>query len=74
MCPVPQIVSGLTRGQRPAVPDAAALPGPDSTSFKGLSDYCGLMQRCWAQEPAQRPDFEEIVQCLRRLLSSAGTA
>ena len=67
-----QIVSGLMRGERPTIPDAAALPGPDCASFAGLDAYCAIMQRCWAQEPSERPGFEEIVQCLRRLLEEAG--
>ena len=67
----PQIVSGLTRGQRPPIPQRDALPGPDSTSFAGLDAYCALMQHCWEREPAQRPDFADIVQCLRGLLAAA---
>jgi serine/threonine protein kinase len=66
-----EIVSALTRGERLPIPDRASLPGPDTLRFAGLAGYIVLMQRCWAQEPTQRPDFEEIVQCLRRLLEEA---
>ena len=66
-----QIVSALTRGERLPIPDRASLPGPDTLRFAGLAGYIVLMQRCWAQEPSERPGFEEIVQCLRRLLEEA---
>ena len=72
--PPPQIVSALTRGERLPIPDRAALPGHDTLRFAGLAGYIVLMQCCWAQEPAQRPGFEDIVQCLRRLLSSTRAA
>ncbi|KAI7846300.1 hypothetical protein COHA_000137 [Chlorella ohadii] len=66
-----EIVSALTRGERLPIPDRPSLPGPDTLRFAGLAGYIVLMQRCWAHEPAQRPGFEEIVQCLRRLLEEA---
>jgi len=29
------------------------------------SDYVGLMQQCWAQEPQDRPAFPDIIGELR---------
>lgn len=31
----------------------------------GLEGYIELMQRCWAQNPEERPKFQEIIQELR---------
>lgn len=42
-----------------------------SLQFAGLDSYCALMQRCWAQAPADRPGFPEVVQELRRLSEHA---
>ena len=61
-----QVVNRVTVGERLDVPPPAALPGgPASTTFRGLGDYVGLMGRCWDQDPALRPTFNEIIACLR---------
>ncbi len=60
-----QLVSHVTAGGRLEVPPRQALPGPDTATFVGLDDYVALMQRCWAQAPADRPGFQEIVVQLR---------
>lgn len=31
-------------------------------------DYSGLIRRCWAPIPEQRPAFPEIVRCLQEML------
>ena len=61
------IVSQVTSGKRLTVPDANTLPGPDSGSWPKLGEYVALMERCWAQEPADRPNFEQVMTELRRI-------
>lgn len=60
-----QLVKFVSRGGRPPVPEAGALPGRDAAAFEGLGVYLALMERCWSQDPAQRPTFTEIVAALR---------
>lgn len=49
---------------------------PSSTApllqFGGVDAYIALMQRCWAADPAERPDFGEVVRQLRCLTSGEG--
>ena len=47
------------RGERPPVPDA--MPDP----------YALLMTSCWAADPAERPDFAGVRECLRIMLREA---
>ncbi|KAL4521658.1 hypothetical protein Ndes2526A_g01846 [Nannochloris sp. 'desiccata'] len=61
------IVSLVTAGNRLTVPDANTLPGPESGSWPKLGEYVALMERCWAQEPADRPNFEQVMAELRRI-------
>lgn len=61
-----QLVSYVAGGGRLAVPPLEALPGGDTATFAGLlGSYCALMQRCWAQDPSQRPTFQCVVPELR---------
>ena len=62
------------RGDRLPVPPRAELPGPDTQQFAQLDAYCALMQRCWAHEPEERPDFGAVIQELRRLMEAAPPA
>eukprot|EP00884_Botryococcus_braunii_P006707 jgi/Botrbrau1/16037/Bobra.7_2s0011.1 len=39
-------------------------------SFEGLPTYIALMQHCWAQEPAHRPDLVNVISTLEHLLST----
>ena len=32
--------------------------------------YVALMRRCWAQDPAQRPDFAAVIAELRVILAA----
>ncbi|PRW33836.1 Serine threonine- kinase CTR1 [Chlorella sorokiniana] len=66
-----QLVNHVLSGGRLEVPSREALPGPDTAAFGGLEAYISLMQRCWAQEPGQRPAFQQIVLELRALLEQA---
>lgn len=59
------IGSLVCRGGRPDLSPQAQLPGRE---FGGLEDYQGLIRRCWSEVPAQRPNFQEIVQELRGML------
>ena len=65
-----QVVSVVAEGGRLEVPDRDSLPGPDTNTFEGLDQYITLMRRCWAQNPEDRPTFQEIIADLRDLLST----
>lgn len=52
-------------GGRLEIPPRGQVPGPDTASFSGLDEYIGLLKRCWAQAPEDRPSFDEIVPELR---------
>lgn len=61
-----QIMGQVMYGNRPSVPEPSAygeLPGPGP--FPGLPAWVELMQRCWHQDPAHRPDFVAIIAQLR---------
>ena len=60
-----QLVNHVLAGGRLEVPPREALPGPDTAAFAGLDAYISLMQRCWAQDPVERPAFQQIVTELR---------
>ena len=63
------IVGAISNGGRLKVPDVKDLPGEkDTANFKGLGDYIGIMERCWDQDPAKRPDVSMIIAELRRLV------
>ncbi len=63
------IVAIAERRQRPEIPaDLEALPGG---SFAGMPEYLALMKRCWAEEPRQRPAFDEVISDLRNLMDAA---
>lgn len=62
------IAHNVQRRERPAIPATSELPGmtPDADgNIPGLTLYIELMQRCWAQEPSDRPDFQEIIKVLK---------
>lgn len=61
------IVSAVNSGQRLAIPTVGELPGPDSGSWPQLGKYIELMNRCWAQEPGERPSFQGIMEALREI-------
>ncbi len=53
-----QVGEAIVRGERPPV-DAHVWP----------QDYCAVMEKCWAQEPASRPTFKEAVEALDQAMS-----
>jgi len=61
------IVHIVGNGGRLQIPTRWDLPGPDTVHFAGLDDYVSLLQRCWAQNPFDRPSFNEIIIELRAL-------
>jgi hypothetical protein len=69
------IMGQIMSGNRPPVPEPAAfskLPGPGP--FPGLPAWIGLMQRCWHQDPGQRPDFAAIIAQLREMQALAAAS
>ena len=38
---------------------ASALQLPGGT-FAALGDYTALMRRCWAEQPGERPSFDQV--------------
>ena len=52
-------------GERPRIPPRGELPGPDTAAFGGLDAYVALLQKCWAQDPQERPAFAAIAEELR---------
>lgn len=52
----------MADGKRPPIPALEELPGG---GFEGLMRFMALLQRCWAQAPADRPAFPAIIQELR---------
>ncbi|PRW33138.1 Serine threonine- kinase CTR1 [Chlorella sorokiniana] len=65
------LVAHVLAGGRLDIPPREALPGTDTAAFACLDGYAALMQRCWAQAPDERPDFQQVVQELRALLAQA---
>lgn len=65
------IVGALERGERPAIPQAAELPGPGSGTWPQLGDYIDLIRCCWSQDVGERPNFQEVILKLRALASKA---
>ena len=61
-------------GARLSIPSRWNLPGgQDTLTFAGpdggLDDFLELLQICWSQNPFDRPNFEFIIQSLRRILT-----
>jgi len=53
-----KIEDAVLRGERPSI-DEPCLP-----------EYVEMMQRCWSQEPKQRPSFPEIIERIDHILST----
>lgn len=65
-----QLVTHVTGGGRLDIPPRHQLPGADTAAFAALDGYVALLQRCWAQAPADRPGFEAIIPQLRWVVSA----
>lgn len=59
------IVGNVQKGSRPTLPSKSELPGLNPSD--SIDAYVTLMQRCWAQDPAARPDFNTIAAELRTM-------
>lgn len=59
----PELIEELTRalqsGRRPHIPDEIGVDRPY---------YVGLMRRCWAGDPADRPTFSDVVETLQTIV------
>jgi len=66
------IVGAVQQGDRPEIPPFERLPGFEGVDQPpaALAGYIALMQRCWAQDPDERPNFEEIAAELQELVVS----
>ena len=61
---IPDIISKIMSGERPARPQEA--------KELGLTDSVWDMTvRCWHKDPAQRPRMTEVIELLRELLVSS---
>lgn len=67
-----QIMNFVKGALRPLVPPAADLPG-GAPPPQLLSEYVALMEACWHQDPAARPNFKTIIAKLRTLLGAVRT-
>jgi serine/threonine protein kinase len=64
------IVNLVMQGRRLQVPQLSDLPVP-CPSQALFSDYVGLMERCWAHQPEDRPNFDDVVRELQEMQSKA---
>ncbi|XP_006660922.2 serine/threonine-protein kinase STY46-like [Oryza brachyantha] len=60
LTPLQAAVGVVQKGLRPTIPKNAHAK---------LSE---LLQKCWQQEPAERPDFSEILETLQRITEEVG--
>lgn len=56
-------MSSVLAGGRLEVPLREGLPG--GAELVGLDVYVALLRSCWAQQPTERPTFEEVILELR---------
>lgn len=65
------IVRTICDGGRLEIPSKDNVAGgADSKNYRGYDSYVALMEKCWAQQAADRPDFSAVVAALKRLPSS----
>ena len=62
------IAGTVRRGGRLPIPPLKALPGLDSQmDVASVQTFVDVMQRCWEQNTAARPNFEWVAATLRNL-------
>lgn len=58
----------VSDGERLPIPPPEQAPGPPLEP--GLhTAYVDLMRRCWAQDPAERPGFGDVIVALRGMMA-----
>ena len=62
------VIHVVEQKQRPTIPAVEDMPTPPPTCW---TRYKALMERCWANEVADRPAFEAIIVDLRHASSPA---
>ncbi|KAH0909197.1 hypothetical protein HID58_032518 [Brassica napus] len=60
LTPLQAAVGVVQKGLRPKIPK------------KTHPRVKGLLERCWQQEPKERPDFEEIIEMLQQIMTEVG--
>ena len=60
-----QVVTVVSEGGRLELPPRSRIPGPDTQSWDGLPAFYGIIESCWAQNPADRPTFGQVIARLR---------
>ena len=56
-CSAPVVIRKVMNGERPG-----RLQWARGTWF--TDDLWGVLERCWTPQPSERPDLEEVLQCL----------
>jgi serine/threonine protein kinase len=59
------------KGGRPEIPEPSS-PSLRGGDFPGYADYVSLMKACWAQNPKDRPGFDQIIAMLRKIVVGLG--
>ena len=62
---VDKVKAGGERPFRPLLP---------STSLVEMPELAPLLKQCWAEEPRERPPFDELTKILKRLDNGRGWA
>ena len=57
--PYLRVVSEILEGRRPQKPEAA-----ESLGF--TDELWSMIERCWREEPDERPEVKEMLDCLER--------
>lgn len=66
MKPFQMIVYIGSQGGRPEIPPPGS-PLIRGGTFPGYDDYLALMRACWAENPADRPAFDQVIASLRAI-------
>ncbi len=66
------ILTVAEKGGRPEIPEPSS-PSLQGGDFPGYADYVSLMKACWAQNPKDRPGFDQIIAMLRKIVVGLGS-